>query len=150
MNYQAQAGSSPAQGGYLQPSAGVTFSGVGQYRDAFITVEAAAATTGPAAAAVLATITPGTAGLWEVVVTASVTGVSVIAAESNNIGLYQTAAAKLNPIPMPASTAGVTPPVKTDPIILSLSATDTVNVKAIANATATAVYAVSIVARQVG
>ncbi len=131
-------------------SGGVSILEEAFYRDAQITVQASATTTGPAAAAVLATITPGTAGLWEVTAEVSITGTSVVAAESNNAALYQTATARLNPIPMPATTAGVNPPVTIGPIVLNLSGADTVNIKALANATATAIYAASIIARRVG
>lgn len=120
------------------------------YRDSAITVQAAATSTGPAAAAVIATITPGTAGIWEILAEVSITGTSVVAAESNNVALYQTATARLNPIPMPATTAGVNPPVTIGPLRLNLSGADTVNIKALANATATAIYAASIIATRVG
>jgi hypothetical protein len=173
-NYNPQGSATPAPGGYAQPSPGVTeqivtigdvsgnalatslaASGVANlqtanYRDSVITVQAAAATTGPAAAAVLATVTPGTAGLWEIFAEVSITGTSVVAAESNNVALYQTATARLNPIPMPATTAGVNPPVAIGPVVLNLSGADTVNIKALATATATAIYAASIIARRVG
>ncbi len=171
-NFNAQG--QPVAGGYAQPSPGVTEAIVtvgdvsgnalatslassgtanlqtANYRDSVITVQASAATTGPAAAAVLATVTPGTAGLWEITGTASITGTSVVAAESNNIALYQTSTARLNPVPMPASTAGTAAPITFGPVILNLSGADTVNVKALANATATAIYAVSVTARRVG
>lgn len=147
----AQSAASPAFGSYAQPAAGVTLSGVAQYRDTGVTVQAGAVTTaGPTAATVIVTITPGVAGLWEISGTVSVTGTSVIAAESNNIGLYQTAAAKIAAIPMPCTTAGSGAAVPIPTTVLNLSATDTVNMKVIANATATAIYAGSLVARQIG
>lgn len=120
------------------------------YRDSIITAQGSATSTGPTAGTVVATVTPGTAGLWEVTVTLSISGVSVIAAESNNMGLYQTAAARLAPLVFAATTAGVPAPVTTGGIILNLSGADTVNVKAIANATATAIYAAQIICRRVG
>ena len=121
-----------------------------QYRDSVVTAQASGTSTAPSAAGVIATVTPGTAGIWEVIATISISGTSVIATESNNMGLYQTAGAKLAPIPAVASTAGFTP-VSTAPILLNLSNVDTVNVKAIGNATATTpVYAASIVCRLVG
>jgi len=172
-NFNPQ-GASTVPGGFAQPSPGVTeqietpadpsgnayatvlaASGTAiletaNYRDSGVTVQVATATTGPAAAAVLATVTPGTAGLWEVTGEISITGTSVVAVESNNAALYQTSTAKLNPIPMPATTAGVNPPVAIGPVVLNLSAADTVNIKALANATGTAIYAASIIARRVG
>lgn len=164
----------PVPGGYAQPSPGVTeqletpadpagnayatslaSGGVANlqtanYRDSVITVQAAATQTGPTAATVIATVTPGTAGLWEINAEVSITGTSVVAAESNNVALYQTSTARLNPIPMPATTAGVNPPVTIGPLVLNLSGADTVNIKALANATGTAIYAASIIARRVG
>jgi hypothetical protein len=121
------------------------------YRDAAITVQASGTATAPTAATVIATCTPGTAGIWEVVATVSISGVSAVAAESNNMGLYQTASARLAPIVFAATTAGVAVPVSTAPILLNLSGVDTVNIKAIGNATSTTpIYAASIVCRLVG
>lgn len=120
------------------------------YRDSVVTAQGSGTQTGPAAGTVVATVTPGTAGLWEVTVVVSISGVSVIAAESNNMGIYQTAAAKLSPVVYAATTAGTPQPVPSGPMILNLSAVDTVNVKAIANATATAIYAAQIICRRVG
>lgn len=121
------------------------------YRDSIITAQAGAVTTaGPTAATVVATVTPGTAGLWEVTAAVSISGVSVVAAESNNMGIYQTAAAKIAPIVFAATTAGTPQPVTVGPMVLNLSAVDTVNVKVIANATSTAIYGAQIICRRVG
>jgi hypothetical protein len=171
-NFQPQGVTVP--GGYAQPSPGITeqietpadpsgnayatelASGgtaileTGLYRDSAVTVQAAGTQTGPTAATVIATITPGTAGIWEITADVSITGTSVVAVESNNVALYQTSTAKINPVPMPATTAGVNPPVPIGPLTLNLSGADTVNIKALANATGTAIYAASIIARRVG
>lgn len=153
-NLSAQApltsGAGLPAGAYFQPSAGVAITGVEPYRDSQITVQSGAATSaGPTAATVIVTITPGTAGLWEITGTLSVTGTSVVAVESNNVGLYQTSTARVPLIPMPCSTAG-SPAITIPPTILNLSAADTVNMKVLANATGTAIYAGSLVARLVG
>lgn len=164
----------PVAGGYAQPSPGVTEAAVtpvdtsgnayatslaasgvanlqtANYRDSIATAQAAGTQTGPAAATVIATVTPGTAGIWEVMAEVSITGTSVVAVESNNVALYQTATAKINPVPMPATTAGVNPPITIGPLKLNLSAADTVNIKALANATGTAIYAASIICTRVG
>lgn len=173
-NFNQQGATTPVFGGYVQPSSGITaglacitdvngnavstvgasgglgWIGTGNFRDSVVTAQGAGTQTGPAAATVIATVTPGTAGLWEIFAEVSVTGTSVVAAESNNVALYQTAAAKINPIPMPATTAGVNPPITVGPLVLNLSGADTVNIKALANATATAIYAASIICRRVG
>lgn len=121
------------------------------YRDSIVTAQGSGTQTAPTAGTVIATVTPGTAGLWEVSVTVSISGVSAVAVESNNMGLYQTAAAKLAPIVFAATTAGTPQPVTSPPVLLNLSAVDTVNVKAIANATAvTPIYAAQIICRRVG
>lgn len=121
------------------------------YRDSTVTAQASGTSTAPSAAGVIVTVTPGTAGIWEVVATVSISGVSVIATESNNMGLYQTASAKLAPIIFAATTAGTPSPVSTAPILLNLSGADTVNIKAVGNATAvTPVYAAEVVCRLVG
>lgn len=137
-------------GSYFQPSAGIAVTGVEPYRDGQITVQAGTATAaGPAAAAVIVTITPGTAGLWEITGTLSVSGVSAVAVESNNVALYQTSTARLALIPMPCTVAG-SPAINIPTTILNLSATDTVNMKVLATSTGTAIYAGSLVARLVG
>ncbi len=119
------------------------------YRDTTVTAQAGGTSTGPAGGATIVTVTPGTAGIWEVTGGVSVTGTSVVGAESNNMGLYQTAASVLVPIPMPCTTAGSGMVQPFGPLLLNLSGADTVNVKAIGAATATAVYAASVVARRV-
>jgi hypothetical protein len=121
------------------------------YRDSTVTAQASGTQTAPTAGTVIATVTPGTAGIWEVVATISISGTSVVATESNNMGLYQTAGAKLAPIVYAATTAGTAAPVSTGRILLNLSGVDTVNVKAIGNATATTpIYAAAVVCRLVG
>lgn len=121
------------------------------YRDSIVTVQASGTATAPSAADVIATITPGTAGIWEITVTISISGTSVVATESNNMSLYQTAAAVIDPLIFAATTAGTPQPITFKGILLNLSAVDTVNVKAKANATAvTPIYAALIVARRVG
>lgn len=174
-SFNAQSAAHPVAGGYVQPSvgvtgalvcvtdtagnalksvgatSGVTYAGVAQYRDATVTAQSSGTQTAPTAATVIATVTPGTAGIWEVIAKVSISGTSVVATESNNMGLYQTAAAKLNPIVYAATTAGTAAPVWTAPILLNLSAVDTVNIKAIGNATATTpVYAAEVYCRLVG
>lgn len=122
-----------------------------KYRDSAITVQASGTSTAPSAAGVIVTVTPGTAGIWEVVATVSISGVSAVAVESNNMGLYQTSTARLAPIIFAATTAGTPSPVSTAPILLNLSGVDTVNIKAIANATTTTpIYAAAVVCRLVG
>lgn len=172
-NFNPQ-GTAQVTGGYAQPSPGVTEGVVtpadpsgnayatslaasgtanlqtANFRDSVITAQAAGTQTGPTAGTVIATITPGTAGLWEIMAEVSITGTSVVAAESNNVALYQTSTARLNPIPMPSTTAGVNPPVAIGPLVLNLSGADTVNIKALANATGTAIYAAAIICRRVG
>lgn len=162
-------------GGYAQPSPGVTeqietpadpsgnayatslASGgtanlqTANYRDSIITAQASSTSAAPTAGTVVATVTPGTAGLWEVSGTVTVGGTTVAAADSNNMGLYQTAAAKLAAIPLGvAGTTGSVGSATFGPLVLNLSGADTVNVKAIANATASSSYAAQIVCRRVG
>jgi hypothetical protein len=143
----------PAVGGagYIQPSPGVVVPGHCNYRDGQVTAQGAATSAAPTAGTVVATVTPGTAGLWEVTGSLSVTGTTTVAAESNNMGLYQTATARLSLIPFgDVGTAGVNGAVPFGPVVLSLSAADTVNVKAIGNATGSSVYAASVICRLVG
>lgn len=144
------------QSGNLQqsvagPNAGLSYMGTANYRDAQVTAQVSSSATTPTAGAVIATVTPGTAGLWEVSVTASILGTTVAATDSNNMQLNQTAAAKLNPMALTVpGTTGAPFQSVYPPILLNLGAADTVNVKAIANATTNAVYAATIVCRRVG
>lgn len=174
-NFNAQGANSPAPGGYAQPSPGVTEQVVtdadpsgnayatelasggtailetGNYRDSVITVQASGVQAAPTAATVIVTITPGTAGLWEITGNVTITGTTVAATDSNNVGLYQTAAAKLNFIPVAVTgTTGSTQSWPIQPTVLNLSGADTVNVKAIANATASSSYTANLTARRVG
>lgn len=165
----------PVPGGYAQPAAGVTeqietpadpsgnayltelASGgnaileTGFYRDTIVTAQVGAKATAPTAGTVVATVTPGTAGKWEVNVILAITGTTTAAADSNNFAINQTAAAVMSPVPFPVNgTAGSPNEVIVPPIVLNLSAVDTVNVTAIANATASSVYSAAIVCRRVG
>lgn len=116
------------------------------FRDGTATAQGSGAVTAPTAGAVIATVTPGAAGLWEVQIWWSLSG-TLVAGDANNLQLRQTAAVRLTPLPIPA-TANLFPPPVT--VVLSLSAVDTVSVNAIAAGSASAVYNAVIVARQVG
>lgn len=174
-NFNPQSGSSVVAGGYAQPAPGVTealvtigdptgnalatslaASGVANlqtanYRDSAVTVQISTVAAAPAAAAVVATITPGTAGLWEISGTLTITGTTVAAADTNNMALYQAAVAKINPLQVVVpSTTGSTQSWPIPTVVLNLSASDTVNVKALAAATASSAYGATLVARRVG
>jgi hypothetical protein len=132
-------------------SGGIANLQTANFRDSVVTAQVASTSAAPAAAAVVATVTPGTAGLWEVTGTLAITGTTVATVDSNNMGVYQTAAAKLLNVPLPVNSTTGSPAVAAfGPIVLNLSAVDTVNVKAIANATGSSIYSASIVARRVG
>ena len=133
------------------PTSGYSYFGIASYRDAQVTVQGGSTASAPSAGGTVVSITPGTAGLWEVTATCALSGTTVVATDSNNFALYQSAAAKLSPIPFAIiSTTGAAGAVSVAPIVLNLSAGDTVQVKAIGNATASSVYAASVVARRVG
>jgi len=174
-SFNAQSPNEPVTGGYAQPAPGITeqivtigdvngnalatslaSGGVASlqtasYRDSAITVQATGTASAPAAAAVVVTITPGTAGLWEVSGKVTISGTTVAAADTNNMALYQTSTARLNPIlVIVPSTTGSTVEWDIPPVVLNLSAVDTVNVKALGNATASSVYGATLVARRVG
>jgi hypothetical protein len=165
----------PVPGGYAQPASGVTeqietpadpsgnayatelASGgtaileEGLYRDTIVTAQAGGKQTSPTAGTVIATVTPGTAGKWEIWVNLAITGTTTAAADSNNFALNQTATPLLSPISFPVNgTTGAPNEVNLPPIIANLSGVDTVNVTAVANATASAVYSANIVCRRVG
>ena len=174
-NFNPQGSNTPVAGGYAQPSPGVTeqietladpqgnayattlaANGVANlqtanFRDGQVTVQTTATKLTATAGQVVATITPGTAGIWEVYGYVTVTGTTVAATDTNNMALNQTGAAKLSPIMYTVTgTTGMTTPQAIPPTLLNLSAVDTVNVTAIANATSSSVYQVTLVARRVG
>lgn len=173
-SFNPQASNAPVPGGYAQPSPGVTeqietpadVSGnayvtsmasgglanlqTAAFRDSIITVQNGAKATAPTAGTVIATVTPGTAGLWEATVTLAVTGTTVATADSNNFAINQTAVAKISPVPFPVNGTTGSTAVVTQVVTLNLNNTDTINVTAIANATASSIYSASVVARRVG
>lgn len=171
-NFNAQG--TPVPGGFAQPSPGVTeqietpadpsgnayltelASGgnalleTGFYRDTIVTAQGSGKATAPTAATVVATVTPGTAGKWECVVTLAVTGTTVAATDSNNFAINQTSSAVISPVPFPVNGTTGSTAIVTQAVVLNLSAVDTVNVTAIANATASSIYSASVVCRRVG
>jgi len=174
-NFNAQGTANPVAGGYIQPAAGVTAAlvspsdpsgnalatslasgGVANlqttaYRDSVVTVNAGGTSAAPGVAATVATMTPGTAGLWEVSGILSVIGTTVALQDSSNMQLAQSGTARTTPLVFPVtSTTGSTATVPITPVILNLSASDTVQVLAIRAATAGSVYAANMVARRVG
>jgi hypothetical protein len=174
-NFSQQDTSHPVAGGYVQPAQGVTgalvcltdtagsamksvgtasnvaYMGTAGYRDATVTAQIGGTAAAPTAGTAVATVTPGTAGLWEVSGTIGISGTTVVAADSHNMALNQTATAKIAKIPSPLiSTTGAAAVFPFGPVVLNLSAVDTVNVTAVGNATASSVYAAQIICRLVG
>lgn len=128
-----------------------TYLGTSAYRDSIVTAQAGGKQTAPTAGTVVATVTPGTAGKWECSVILAVTGTTVAATDSNNFAINQTSTAVISPVAFPINgTTGSPNEVIVPPVVLNLSAADTVNVTAIANATAASIYSASIVCRRVG
>lgn len=146
----AQDTANPAAGAYTQPAPGVALSGVVQYRDTALTAQVATSTAAPSAAAVVATVTPGVAGRWEVSGTISISGTTVAAADTNNMGLYVTSTAILAAIPIGVnSTTGTPGAIPFGPVVVTLTAANTVNIKAIGNATGSSIYGAQICCRRI-
>lgn len=121
-----------------------------RFRDAQVTAQVAATAAAPGAGATVATVTPGTAGLWEVYGTISVAGTTVGTADSANMRLRQTATTVLANIPLTVqATTGTDESAVYGPVILNLSAVDTVNIIAVGAATAGSIYQAMIICRQV-
>jgi hypothetical protein len=132
-------------------ASGYAYLGTANYRDAQVTVQGGSTASAPSAGGTVVSITPGTAGLWEVTATLGISGTTTVAADSNNMALYQTATARLSPIPFALiGLTGAAGTVTVPPVTLNLSASDTVKVQAVGNATGSSVYAASLVARRVG
>ena len=174
-NFNAQGSSSPVQGGYAQPAAGITEAIVtpadpsgnayvtslasggsanlqtSAYRDSVITVNAGGTSAAPGVAGSVATVTPGTAGLWEIYGNLSIIGTTVSLQDSNNMSLAQNGTLRTSPLVFPVtSTTGSTGIVAIPPTILNLGASDVVAVTVIRAATAGSVYSANLVARRVG
>lgn len=144
-------GTAVAVGAYYQPSPGVAISGVEPYRDTTITAQIGAKASAPGAAGAVATVTPGTAGIWEISGTVAVSGTTVATADSNNMILNKTSTALLAVIPYAVNSTTGAPGAGTfGPILASLTAADTVNIAAIGASTASSIYSASIVCRLVG
>jgi hypothetical protein len=121
------------------------------YQNSTITAQVGAVVSAPAASATVASVTPGTAGLWEIQGTVSIAGTTVAAADSNNMRLRQAGTNVLANIPIGVqSTTGANGVAQFGPLVLNLSAVDTVNIIAVGNATASSVYGAQIVARLIG
>ena len=173
-SFNAQGTANPVAGGYAQPATGITEAVVTPadpsgnayatslaaagtanlqttaYRDSLITVNAGGTSAAPGIGATVATMTPGTAGLWEIYGTVGVAGTAVVAqADSNNMQLAQSGTPRVSPLVCNATAAAATN-VAISPTVLNLSATDTVQVLALRAATAATIYAANLVARRVG
>lgn len=121
------------------------------YRDSQVTAQVATSTAAPGAGGTVATVTPGTAGLWEVSGTVSISGTTVAANETNNMQLRQTSTAKLTNIPIAVNgVTGAPGAVPFGPLILNLSNVDTVNIIAVNAGTGSSIYGAQIVCRLVG
>jgi len=121
------------------------------YRDAQITAQVSSSAAAPGAGGTVATVTPGTAGLWEVSGPVSISGTTVAANETNNMQLRQTSTARLTNIPIGVnSTTGAPGAVPFGPLILNLSGVDTVNVIAVNAGTGSSIYGAQILCRLVG
>ena len=121
------------------------------FRDSQPTVQAGSTAAAPGAGATVATITPGTAGLWEITGSVSISGTTAAAADSNNFKLVQTSTTKIGNIPYEVpSTGGGSGTVPIPAVVLQLAAADTVSIQAVGAATAGSVYAAALVARRVG
>jgi hypothetical protein len=174
-NFNAQGASSPVQGAYAQPAAGITeqivtpadtsgnayatslaVSGVANlqtaaYRDSLISVQNGSKASAPGAGGTIVSMTPGTAGLWEVIAQVAISGTTVATADSNNFALNVGTVATISPITYPVQSTTGSPTVgTTPPVILNLGTGSVLLVTAVGAATAGSVYAATLVARKVG
>lgn len=117
-------------------------------RDSVATVQSSGSLTGPTAGTTVTSVTIPVPGIWEIWVHVYLGGSGPTATDSTNMQLVKTSGAAttvvLSPINVPPQANGAT-----EDIVVTVIATtnDTVSVKAIANATGTAIYNVMLVAR---
>jgi hypothetical protein len=172
-NFNAQG--TPVAGGYAQPAAGITEAIVtpadpsgnayatslassgtanlqtASYRDSIVTVQAGSKASAPSAGGTVVSITPGTAGLWEVITQVAVTGTTVATADSNNFALNVGTVAAISPITYAVTgTTGQGGAGAVPGVILNLGTGSVVNVTAVGNATSGSVYSATLIARRVG
>lgn len=105
--------------------------------------------TGPTAGTAVATITPSE-GLYDIECWLSISGTSVVAVESNNLQLKFGSAVLVDLLPYASSTSGTTNGVGPYKVRVMCDGVNAVTANAIASATATAVYAASLVATRIG
>lgn len=130
-----------AGGSYIQPSSGVVVPGVVQYRDTQVSVHVSSSAAAPGAIGTIATCTPGTAGIWEISGTVSISGTTVAANETNNIRLRATGTTILDAIPIGVTgTTGSAGAVPFGPVRVTLTAANTVNLVSIAAGTGSSIY----------
>jgi len=174
-NFNTQDPNHPVNGGYVQPAAGVTgalvcltdtagsavksvgtasnvtYLGVGQYRDASVTVQASATAAAPTAGTAVATLTTPAAGIYEISGTLALSGTTAVATDSHNFALKKGATTLLANIPFGLiSTTGAAGSVPFGPVIVSLDGATSVTVNAVVSATASSVYAAQLIGRLVG
>ena len=126
------------------PSPGVTL--VSQ-RDQQATLQNGGSQTNPTANTVVASVTIGVAGNYEITSYAFFSG-TIAAGDLNNMGVFQGSTNRFTlPLPAVAQTAQ---PVLPIPIVINCASGDVIAIKAIANASgASAVYNAAVTARQV-
>lgn len=174
-NFNAQDPNHPVAGGYIQPSTGVTgavvtlsdvsgnaqktigasgglaYFGTAGYRDQTVTVQNSATASAPTAGTAIATLTTPAAGTYEIYGTASISGTTVAAADSNNINLKKGGTTLLTNIPIAVNgTTGAPGSYTFGPLIITLDGATSVTATAVGNATASSIYAVQLVGRLVG
>lgn len=96
--------------------------------------------TGPAAGAVIASVTP-LPGLWDVEMWISISGTAAVATDSNNMQAKFGSTVIIKQFPYAATTAGTTNGPGPYKMRVLCDGVTAITINAVANATATAVYA---------
>lgn len=172
--FNQQSASSPVPGGYAQPSAGITeqlvtpadpsgnayqtslaSGGVANlqtanYRDSQATVQAGSKATSPSSGGTVVSITPGTAGLWEISGSVGIAGTTVSATDSNNFALNVGTVPSIAAITYSVQSTTGGGAASLPATILNLTGSSVVNITAVAGATSGAIYSGTLVARRVG
>lgn len=132
------------------PNTGLAYFGVAAYRDAQITVQNGSKASAPSAGGTIVTMTPGTAGLWEVIAQVAVTGTTVAAADSNNFALNVGTTATISPITYPVQSTTGAGASTVPPVVVNLGTASVLLVTAVGNSTSGSIYSATLVARRVG
>jgi hypothetical protein len=132
------------------PNAGLAYFGTSNYRDAQITVQNGSSASHPSAGGTIVSLTPGTAGLWEVVAQVGIGGTTAILVDTNNFQLLSGGGTVITTVTYPVTSTTGSGVATLPGVILNLGTATALLVTAAGASTAGSIYSATLVARRVG